>query len=57
MFGQVIMAYEGFATLITLVAFVVMVDSEVEPVQQKAWSVIISYSFNDTVNHQHQSHL
>lgn len=57
MFGQVIMAYEGLATLIALVALVVMVDSEVEPVRQKAWSVIISYSFHDTVNHQPQSHL
>lgn len=33
MFGQVIMAYEGFPTFITLVALVVMVDAEVEPVQ------------------------
>lgn len=38
MFGQVIMAYEGFSTFITLVAFIVMVDSEVEPVQETAWS-------------------
>lgn len=33
MFGQVIMAYEGFPTFVTLIALVVMVDSEVEPVQ------------------------
>lgn len=33
MFGQMIMAYEGFSTFITLVAFIVMVDSEVEPIQ------------------------
>jgi len=33
MFGQVIVAYEGFPTLITLVALVIVVDSEVEPVQ------------------------
>lgn len=33
MFGQVIMAYEGFPTFVTLVALIVMVDSKVEPVR------------------------
>lgn len=33
MFGQVVVAYEGFSTFITLVAFIVMVDSEVKPVE------------------------
>ena len=33
MLGQVIVAYEGFPTFVTLVALVVVVYSEVEPVQ------------------------
>lgn len=32
MFGQVIVAYEGFPTFVTLITFVIMVDSEVEPI-------------------------
>lgn len=32
MFGQVIVAYEGFPTNITLIPLVIMVDSEVKPV-------------------------
>lgn len=30
MFGQMVVPYEGFSALVTLVAFVVMVNSEVE---------------------------
>lgn len=45
MFGQVIMAYEGFSTFITLVAFIVMVDSEVEPIQ----GTVCSESFSATL--------
>lgn len=33
MFGEVIMSYEGFPTFVTLVALVVMVNSQVEPAQ------------------------
>lgn len=33
MFGQVIVAYEGFPAFVTLIALVVMVNSEVEPIQ------------------------
>lgn len=33
MFGQVIVAYEGFSTFITLVAFIVMVNSEVKSIE------------------------
>lgn len=33
MFGQVIMAYEGFPTFVALVALVIVVDSEVKPVR------------------------
>lgn len=32
MFGQVIVAYKGFPTLVTLVALVIVVNSEVKPV-------------------------
>lgn len=35
MFGQVIVAYEGFPTFVTLVTLVIMVNSEVEPVQER----------------------
>lgn len=49
MFGQVIMAYEGFPTFVTLVALVIMVDSEVEPVQGTV-IIIISNSINDIAN-------
>lgn len=34
MFGQMIVPYEGFSALVTLVAFVVMVNSEVEPMPE-----------------------
>lgn len=37
MFGQVVVAYEGFPTFVTLIAFIVMMDSEVEPVQWTFW--------------------
>ena len=40
MLGQVIMAYEGFPTFVTLVALVVMVDSEVESVQGINYSLV-----------------
>lgn len=33
MFGQVIVAYEGFSAFITLVAFIVMVNSEVKSIE------------------------
>lgn len=34
MFGQVIVAYEGLPALVALVAFVVVVNSEVEPIPE-----------------------
>lgn len=34
MFGQMIVPYEGFSALVTLVAFVVMVNSEVKPMPE-----------------------
>lgn len=43
MFGQVIVAYESFPTLDTLIALVVMVDSEVEPVQKTVCSLAHLY--------------
>lgn len=39
MFGQVIVAYEGFPTNITLISLVIMVDSEVKPVQGTVFSL------------------
>lgn len=39
MFGQVIVAYKGFPTLVALVALVIVVNSEVEPVQEMVCSL------------------
>lgn len=47
MFGQVIMADEGLPTFVTLVAFIIMVDSEVESVQRTVCSFIGHYN-NDS---------
>lgn len=52
MFGQVIVAYEGFPTFVTLVAFVIMMDSEVEPIEKTSLNgVIINYFNNALINH------
>lgn len=43
MFGQVIVAYEGFPTYITLVALVIVMDSQVKPVQETVCSLQTVY--------------
>lgn len=45
MFGQVIVAYEGFPTNITLIPLVIMVDSEMKPVQAN----IENYSYKNGI--------
>lgn len=54
MFSQVIMTYEGFPTFVTLIALVIMVDSEVEPVHETDCSfqgtLIMTQPINMVIN-------